>query len=70
MAEEHMQTVSRQCKGMSDPEGASPKVEVENTPSTEATFANEVRRGTKFDDPGTNCCNEGKMEEAHSSSTR
>ena len=68
--EEHSQIKSRQCKGMSDPEGAQPKAAVEHSASVGATFAGEVKRGTKFDDNGPDCCSEGKMEEEHTSRTR
>ena len=54
--EEHSQIKSRQCKGMSDPEGAQPKAAVEHSASVGATFAGEVKRGTKFDDNGPDCC--------------
>lgn len=68
--EQHTQIKSRQCKGLTDPEGTQPNVETEKTPSCEATMYGEMSRGIKFDDPGPNVEGQGKMEEAHSSRTR
>ena len=70
MGLEHTQVKSRQCAGMSDPEGAQPNAETDNSPSAQAAFANEPSRGTKFDDPAPDCTKEGKMEEEHTSNTR
>jgi hypothetical protein len=55
---------------MTDPEGTQPATPFEDTPSCKATMYGEVKRGTKFDDPGPNVLGQGKMEEAHSSRTR
>jgi hypothetical protein len=68
--EGHTEIKSRQCKGMTDPEGTQPATPFEDTPSCKATMYGEVNRGTKFDDPGPNVLGQGKMEEAHSSRTR
>lgn len=68
--EEHTQIKSRQCKGMSDPEGTQPSPEME-TPHNETACDSGPRRGKlQFDSPGPDCCSEGKMEEAHTSNTR
>lgn len=60
---------SRQVHGkMSGGEGEVPPVEI--TPSCEATMFNEMKRGTKFDDPGPDVLGQGSMEEEHTSRTR
>lgn len=60
---------SRQVTGkMGKGEGSVPPVE--QTPSCAATMYGEMKRGTKFDDPGPDVLGQGKMEEAHTSKTR
>jgi hypothetical protein len=60
---------SRQCAGKSDPEGVQPTGTMEQTPSCEATMHDDMPRAdTKFDEPGPDVLNEGKMPEAHTSS--
>lgn len=62
----HTEIKSRQVSGsMGKGEGEVPAVE--KTPSGEASFCNEVNRGTKFDDPGPDVLGQGPMPEAHSS---
>ena len=68
--EEHTQIKSRQCKGMSDPEGTQINPTIEKGKSVDASDAGASRAATKFDDDGPNCCNEGPMEEQHTSRTR
>ena len=65
----HTEIKSRQVTGsMGKGEGEVP--EMEKTPSCEATFYNEVNRGTKFDDPGPKATMYSPMEEEHTSKTR
>ena len=68
--EEHTQIKSRQCKGMSDPEGTQPNMPVETPDSATACDAGPKRGATKFDDPGPNVTGLGPMEEEHTSRTR
>ncbi len=60
---------SRQVKGkMHKGEGEVPTMET--SPSCEATMYDEMKRGTKFDDPLRDVTKEGRMEEEHTSNTR
>jgi hypothetical protein len=66
MGEQHETFTSRQCKGMSDPEGDSPSGTQE--PCSEADGYKP--RGNKFDNPAPDCTKEDQMEEEHTSRTR
>lgn len=66
--EGHTTTTSRQCKGMSDPEGDSPNFEKEPCVSATASDAGPRRGTLEFDDPMPEP--KGKMEEEHTSNTR
>lgn len=67
MGEQHTTITSRQCKGMSDPEGDQPSATEE--PCTGAD-GYKSRAATKFDDSAPDCTKEGQMEEEHTSRTR
>ena len=66
----HTEIVSRQVKGMSDPEGSSPQFETEPQHSATTCDTGPKRGATEFDQPGPDILNEGPMEEAHTANTR
>jgi hypothetical protein len=66
MGEQHTTVTSRQCKGMSDPEGDSPTFAQEKVTDADGW----TPRGNKFDDAAKDCTKEEKMEEEHTSRTR
>lgn len=69
--EQHTQIRSRQCKGLSDPEGVQPSADTVTTPDTVTACDEGPQRGaTKFDNPGPNVEGQGPMEEEHTSRTR
>ncbi len=66
----HTEIVSRQCEGMSDPEGSLPKFATEEQYSATACDTGPKRGATQFDEPGPDIAHEGPMEEEHTSNTR
>lgn len=61
---------SRQVHGPDSRKGEGSVPKMETSPSCEATMYDEMKRGTKFDDPLRDLQNEGPMEEEHTSKTR
>ena len=70
MGEQHMQVKSRQCAGMSDPEGTSPTFEKETPHAETASDIGPKRGELEFGRPGPDIEHEGPMEEEHTSNTR
>ena len=66
----HTETVSRQVRGMSDPEGSLPHFEMEPEYSATACDTGPKRGAIEFDSQGPDVEHETPMEEAHTSNTR